>query len=200
MDDHPVGGLKLLRQDSQLAFNPTAKLLVHLLGVGKNFEPQEVPEVGEVGERVVDLAPCGLVRLHALYHLVASSELIEEDALGRLSDIVGGVHCRESGCDHRHEVLPVCGVQLGVPDLKSLQAWFFLRLLDLAQHDRLRPIPLVVDPKEAVHQLARCVVGVELADARYEQCPSDAPEEAEHVRIDPPPPGPTLDEAQRLPE
>mmetsp|Transcript_119757 Transcript_119757/g.255538 ORF Transcript_119757/g.255538 Transcript_119757/m.255538 type:complete len:483 (+) Transcript_119757:416-1864(+) len=200
MDDHAARCLKLLREDPQFALDPTAELLVHLLRLGQVLEPDEVAELGEVGEGLMNLGPLALVCLYVLHHLVPSPELVEQDALGGFCHIVRGVHRREGRGDHWHDVLPVRRVRLRIPHLEIAQAGNILGLDDVTQHNWLRPVPLVIYAEESVDELARCVVRIELADTRNQESPRDPAEEAEHVGVDATPSGPTLHEAQRLPE
>mmetsp|Transcript_17259 Transcript_17259/g.46836 ORF Transcript_17259/g.46836 Transcript_17259/m.46836 type:complete len:305 (+) Transcript_17259:794-1708(+) len=94
-------------------------------------------------------------------------------------------------------MLPVGRVGLGIPDLEASHPGNVRRVHDLTQDHWLWPAPQVVHPEEPVDKLARCVVGIELADPRHQQRPRDPAKEAQDIGVDPSSSGPILHEAKR---
>ncbi|GIX62346.1 methyl-accepting chemotaxis protein [Babesia caballi] len=88
----------------------------------------------------------------------------------------------------------------GVPDLEGHVPREVRHRLYLAEHHGVPPVPLRVHPEELLHQLVGQEVGVQLADARRENRPGDAPHVAHDRGVQPAPVGPQLDVAQRGPE
>mmetsp|Transcript_160359 Transcript_160359/g.282995 ORF Transcript_160359/g.282995 Transcript_160359/m.282995 type:complete len:209 (+) Transcript_160359:445-1071(+) len=190
--------LKLLQQESQLALDPPAKLLVNLASLRQDLEPQKMFELSEVRKWFVHLVPLRFLGLYALDDVVTAAKLIQQNSLGSLSHVVCRVHGRKGWCDDGHDVLLVGRIGLWVPDLEASHARHLVN--NLAKHDRLRPTPLVVDPEEAIHELAGRIMRIKLTDACHQQRPCDAAKKAEHIGVDSPPPSPALYKSERLPE
>mmetsp|Transcript_54701 Transcript_54701/g.127594 ORF Transcript_54701/g.127594 Transcript_54701/m.127594 type:complete len:315 (+) Transcript_54701:529-1473(+) len=150
--------------------------------------------VAEKWERVVHLLPICLVLLHLFDHLISSTELVQEDSFGGLSNVVRGVHGRKSRGDDWHQMLLVREICLRIPGLETQDSRHALD--NLAQQHWLRPVPLIVGAKKPIDQLAEAVVGVQLAHAGHQESPSDASEESQDVRVNPSPLCPALYEAQ----
>mmetsp|Transcript_83995 Transcript_83995/g.133117 ORF Transcript_83995/g.133117 Transcript_83995/m.133117 type:complete len:206 (+) Transcript_83995:228-845(+) len=167
VDPHSIHNLQLHHQNPELALHPSTKLVVHIFRLGQDLDHKEVLELLEEGERCIDITPISLVALHVLHYLEAPFELLQEDPLGALRDVVGGIHRWEGRRDHRHHMLSVRRVRLWVPHLEGRHAWNRGRIFqNVAECHGARPVPLplVVQSEEPVHQLIWRIVGIQLAD------------------------------------
>mmetsp|Transcript_28340 Transcript_28340/g.67420 ORF Transcript_28340/g.67420 Transcript_28340/m.67420 type:complete len:334 (-) Transcript_28340:356-1357(-) len=145
-----------------------------------------------------DQPPVRVVLLQQdLLHLyVCLRELFYHDRLCRLADVVRRIHARVGGGDYGEEVLTVPDVLPRVPDHEPERRV----LLERFEHHGRWPHPLRVHLEEPGQEDAGAGVGVQLADAGDKDGPVDAPKEAEHVGVDPPPLRPQLHGPQGGPE
>mmetsp|Transcript_63902 Transcript_63902/g.137462 ORF Transcript_63902/g.137462 Transcript_63902/m.137462 type:complete len:251 (-) Transcript_63902:256-1008(-) len=173
--------LQVLDEVTQLGLDPPHPFGGDLGRLGEDLDVEVVSMLCEKRKRPVDLRPLALRLLHQLHYLVGSAKLRQDDPLRGLSDIVCRVHRREGWRDDRHQMHPVLGVDFRVPHLEPHESWHMRLLLDVAQHDRILPIPPVIDSEEALHERSRSVIWIQLTNTSYQDRPSDPAIEAKDV-------------------
>ena len=101
-----------------------------------------------------------------LANLKCSCEFLDHHIPSTNRYIIAGIHARVSRCNNRHLMAPVSVISSWIPHRETKRT-----LLDMAKHNRIRPLPFAVDSEKTRYQHARWCIWVQLTDATNKNCP-----------------------------
>lgn len=101
-----------------------------------------------------------------LTNLKRSCEFLDHHIPSTNRYIITGIHARVSRCNNRHLMAPVSVVSSWIPHGETKRT-----LLNMAKHNRVRPLPLAVHSEKTRYQHARGCIWVQLTDATDKNCP-----------------------------
>ena len=101
-----------------------------------------------------------------LANLKSSCEFLDHHIPSTNRYIIAGIHARISWCNNRHLMAPVSVISSWIPHRETKRT-----LLDMAKHNRIRPLPFAVDSEKTRYQHARWCIWVQLTDATNKNCP-----------------------------